>query len=61
MFDRTYARVANPAREAAWQKWEAEQDLEGYRMSTMERECARAAFMAGWEARKRAVYNGDAS
>jgi hypothetical protein len=26
-----------------------------------ERDCAREAFMAGWEARKRAHYSGDVS
>jgi hypothetical protein len=56
--DRTYTRVADPARDAAWQKWVAEQD---YRVGEWERDCAREAFMAGWEARKRAHYSGDVS
>lgn len=39
--------------DAACELWLAEQDREGYRMSKMERGCARAAFLAGWEAHRK--------
>lgn len=45
-------RTPVPARERAWQTWSAEQDQDGYRMSTQERACAKAAWNAGWEARR---------
>jgi hypothetical protein len=60
MIDRTVSR-AYPVRDVALLEWEAEQDREGYKMSPMERACARAAFIAGWEARKRAQYSGEVS
>lgn len=37
-------------RDAEWRTWVAEQDEDGYRMNIMEKQCARAAWNAGWEA-----------
>jgi len=44
------------SRDEAWRLWINLQNMEGYRHSRQEEACAKAAFEAGWQARKRAQY-----
>jgi hypothetical protein len=49
---------SHPARFRAWQEYCNKVDANWI---PHDHEAARAAFVAGWEARKRAQYSGDAS
>lgn len=53
-------RTPVPARDAAKRQWLHEQDTEGYVMGTVERQCAKAGFDAGWAAREKVNHEPEA-